>query len=69
MTISLGEAAATLTLRVVDRGAGFDPLRAKRGSGLQNMQDRLEALGGSLEIQSRPSDGTVVLGRIPIRPG
>jgi signal transduction histidine kinase len=31
------------------------------------MQDRLEALGGSLEIDARTSEGTVVLGRIPIR--
>jgi signal transduction histidine kinase len=69
VTISLGDAAGLLTFRVADAGAGFDPARTKRGSGLQNMQDRLEALGGSLEIDSRPSDGTVVLGRIPLRSG
>jgi signal transduction histidine kinase len=69
VTISLGDEAGTLTFRVADTGAGFDPLRTKRGSGLQNMQDRLEALGGTLQIDSRPSDGTVVLGRIPIGSG
>jgi signal transduction histidine kinase len=69
VTISLGDAAGLLTFRVADRGPGFDPAHTKPGSGLQNMQDRLEALGGSLEIDARPSEGTVVLGRIPIRSG
>jgi signal transduction histidine kinase len=69
VTISLGDAAGTLTFRVADTGSGFDPAGTKLGSGLQNMQDRLEALGGSLEIDARPSEGTVVLGRIPVRSG
>jgi signal transduction histidine kinase len=69
VTISLGGGGGTLTFRVADTGAGFDPDCTKRGSGLQNMQDRLEALGGSVEIDSRPSEGTVVFGRIPVLAG
>jgi signal transduction histidine kinase len=34
--------------------------------GLQNMTDRLAALGGRLEIKTLPGRGTNVLGRIPI---
>ena len=54
---ALEAAIVDLHRRVRDTGAGFDPLRTKRGSGLQNMQDRLEALGGSLEVRSAPSVG------------
>jgi signal transduction histidine kinase len=52
--VSLYEEAGTLTLRVTDRGAGFDPDTTPSGAGLQNMRDRLESLGGALEIDSRP---------------
>jgi signal transduction histidine kinase len=55
-----------LHFRVADAGPGFDPDSVARGSGLQNMQDRLEALGGSLVIMSRPGAGTTVHGRIPM---
>ena len=48
-------------------GRGFDPANAG-GSGLTNMHDRVEAVGGTLEIQSEPSIGTTVTGRVPISP-
>jgi signal transduction histidine kinase len=65
-TVSLSEQDGTLQFRVADTGVGFDPDRAARGTGLQNMQDRLEALGGTLEVTSRPGSGTTVQGRIPV---
>jgi len=55
-----------LTFIVSDDGGGFDPSSVPRGTGLQGMADRLEALGGGLEIRSRPGDGTTVTGWIPI---
>jgi signal transduction histidine kinase len=55
-----------LTFQVQDDGVGFDSGSAGRGTGLQGMADRLEALGGSLEIRSVVGEGTTVLGRIPI---
>jgi signal transduction histidine kinase len=55
-----------LTFEVTDDGRGFDVSRTKLGSGLQNMADRLDALGGTLEIHSRPGDGTTVAGRLPL---
>lgn len=36
----------TLSFEVSDDGAGFDPATTAVGSGMQNMHDRLEALGG-----------------------
>jgi signal transduction histidine kinase len=55
-----------LAFAVEDDGAGFDPELTPRGSGLQNMADRVEALGGSLAIESTPGAGTTVSGRIPV---
>ena len=61
--VTLGETNGDLTFAVQDDGVGFDPSEA-RGSGLTNMRDRVEAVGGSLAIRSS-SGGTTVEGRIP----
>lgn len=53
-------------LDVVDDGAGFDT--TQRGSdsyGLTAMRQRLHQVGGTLEIESRPGDGTAVSARVP----
>ena len=44
----------TATPTVADDGAGFAPETTPRGAGTANMADRLEALGGTLEVRSRP---------------
>jgi signal transduction histidine kinase len=59
----------TLSFTVCDDGAGYDRLRTPMGSGLRNMADRLAALGGRLEIQSAPSQGTTIAGHLPVRSG
>jgi signal transduction histidine kinase len=59
-------ADSTLAFMVEDNGKGFDPVTAVRRSGRQNMRDRLEALGGSLEIRSAAGQGTTVEGRVPV---
>ena len=54
---------------VTDDGRGFDTATTPRGSGLQNMADRVEALGGMLEIRSARGEGTTVAGRLPLVAG
>ena len=54
----------TVTFEVTDDGSGFDPARTPLGTGLQGMRDRLEALGGTFEIDSSPGAGTTVRGTI-----
>jgi signal transduction histidine kinase len=56
-----------LVFRVEDDGVGFDAVVTPYGSGLQNMADRLAALGGSVRIESTPGRGTTVTGLIPVR--
>jgi signal transduction histidine kinase len=65
VTIGLAEEDGGLEFSVADDGAGFDPASVQRGSGLTNLADRLEAVGGTLRIDSRPGDGTRVTGRVP----
>jgi len=59
-TVRLSESDGQFSLEVEDDGKGFDPAATKRGSGLQNMSDRLEALGGRVEINSALGLGTTI---------
>jgi signal transduction histidine kinase len=49
---------------VHDDGPGFFPSHVRAGQGLANMRDRIEAVGGRLEIRSTPGEGTSVIGNI-----
>ena len=62
-----------LQVEVSDDGQGFNPLAVKREEwphfGLQTMQERAEAVGGTFEIESTPGKGTRVRVSIPTPPG
>jgi two-component system, NarL family, sensor histidine kinase LiaS len=48
-------------LRITDDGRGFDPAEASgEGFGLQSMSDRLAGIGGRVDIESAPGEGTTV---------
>jgi signal transduction histidine kinase len=64
-TIRLTQRNGNLTFSVEDDGRGFDPAATGRGTGLQGMADRLEAIGGELEVETAPGGGTSVGGRVP----
>jgi two-component system sensor histidine kinase DevS len=61
VTIEQGD----LVLRVCDDGTGIDDPPGA-GNGLANMRERAEALGGSCELHSPSTGGTVVEWRVPI---
>jgi signal transduction histidine kinase len=63
--IRLVSADGGLRFSVTDDGRGFDP-SAPGGTGLTNMRDRVEALGGSLDVRSALGEGTIVSGSIPL---
>ena len=63
--MEVAERDGTLEFSVRDDGTGFDPATTSPGAGLQNMVDRIQALGGDLRIDSSPGQGATVSGRIP----
>jgi signal transduction histidine kinase len=67
VSVALAEEDGQLAFRVVDDGPGF-VLGDVRGLGLQNMEDRLGALGGRVTITTAPGGGTTVSGSVPVRP-
>jgi glucose-6-phosphate-specific signal transduction histidine kinase len=46
-------------------GTGFDTAETSYGTGVQGMADRLDAIGGALQVDSRKGEGTTIEGRIP----
>jgi len=58
-----------ILLEVSDDGRGFDPGSARAGIGLSAMRERVEELGGEIEISSRPGEGTEVTVRVPLGGG
>jgi signal transduction histidine kinase len=61
--VDLGDTPEGVTFEVVDDGDGFDPTTTGYGTGLQGMADRLEAIGGRLEVTSAPGARTTITGR------
>jgi signal transduction histidine kinase len=68
-TVRLSERDGVVNFYVEDDGKGFDAATAKRGAGLTNMSDRLDALGGGIEVESKPGSGVRVRGSIPVPAG
>ncbi len=66
--VRLAEHDGALEFEISDDGSGFDPSTTNLGSGLQGMADRLDAIGGELEIHSAEGEGTSVRGRIRVAP-
>ena len=71
VSVRLNETAYTWRLTVVDDGAGFDPTRAQdaSGVGLANMRDRLDAVGGTVQLMSATGAGTTVVADVPRNDG
>jgi signal transduction histidine kinase len=67
VSVRLSETAYTWRLTVDDDGAGFDVARAGKASGigLANMRDRLDAVGGTVQLISRTGAGTTVEAEVP----
>jgi two-component system nitrate/nitrite sensor histidine kinase NarX len=63
--VELRERDGTPVLSVTDDGAGFDPSRVgpslTGGFGLRSMRERVELLGGTLDVHTAPGDGTRIV--------
>jgi signal transduction histidine kinase len=63
VTIHVTRTAGRLTLEVSDDGIGGAELAA--GSGLRGLRDRVETLGGHLQLESPAGSGTRILAELP----
>jgi signal transduction histidine kinase len=66
VTVSVTRTCDRARIEVRDDGIGAAD--TARGSGLQGLVDRLEGLGGSLEVDSPPGVGTTLIGELPLGP-
>jgi signal transduction histidine kinase len=55
----------SILIEVADDGRGFDPGSPRAGIGLSAMRERVEGLGGEIEVRSRPGEGTKVMVMVP----
>ena len=62
--VSLARRDGDLVLSVRDNGVGGAD--AAGGSGIVGLNDRVEALGGSLRVDSRPDKGTKITAELPL---
>ena len=72
--VAVGVQPGAVVLSVADDGSGFAPERlaealATGGIGIASCRERVEALGGSLSLDTAPGAGTRVAARIPLDPG
>jgi signal transduction histidine kinase len=63
-TVSVARTNGRLLIEVRDDGVGGASIEA--GSGLRGLADRVEAVRGTLRIESPPGKGTVIAAAIPI---
>lgn len=67
VTIQLDTDPRRLLLRVKDDGIGFIPSESNRpGLGLLGIQERINLLGGTLDIESKPGGGTRIMVSAPL---
>ena len=64
--VRLREDGGHVHVDVIDDGRGFDLSIVRRGAGLTNMEDRLDALGGSLQLESTLGGGTTLRAAVPV---
>jgi len=64
--VDLTGGASTVALTIADDGVGFDVDTVSQGGiGLISMRERVESVGGALEIHATPGDGTRLAVTVP----
>jgi signal transduction histidine kinase len=71
--IQIARDAAAITIEIEDDGVGFEPARYRvaresgEGLGLLGMRERVELLGGTVDVDSAPGAGARVVVRVPLQ--
>jgi signal transduction histidine kinase len=55
-----------LVAAVIDDGRGFHYASTRTGVGLVGMGERVERLGGKIEVSSRPGEGKKIMAKVPL---
>ena len=63
-SVEISTTSETVVVEIRDNGRGGANLAL--GSGLQGLADRVEALGGQLQVQSHTGGGTVIRAELPL---
>jgi len=67
MGVHVGGESDRLSVTIADNGVGFDVDGAwRKGVGLSSIRERIDEMGGTLEIRSRPGAGTRLTATIPL---
>ena len=72
ISVRLERVVSDLILLITDDGAGFDARMLRSGTGtatlgLRGMEERAQAVGGTITIDSAPALGTEICARFPIK--
>jgi signal transduction histidine kinase len=67
--IYLARAPQEIVVTMADDGPGVDLAKPRNGLGLIGMRERVEALGGTLQIASEPGGGFLFCARVPAQAG
>lgn len=60
INVQVIQQADRISVTVQDNGKGFDLQRATKGTGLQNVRNRISSAGGTVEIHSVKDEGTEI---------
>jgi signal transduction histidine kinase len=64
--VAADEVDGAVRIVIRDDGGGFDPAVPTAGRGLTGMRERIELLGGEIEVSTTPGEGTEILARVPL---
>lgn len=64
--IEISQCEKNLTLEICDNGIGFDPCHKKTGIGLSNIETRVLAFSGKMDVKSSPGNGCFLHIEFPI---
>ncbi|HET7508738.1 MAG TPA: GAF domain-containing sensor histidine kinase [Solirubrobacterales bacterium] len=67
VNLTAKESGGEIRISISDDGDGFDPGVASVGRGLTGMRERIELLGGEIEVASEPGKGTEIAARVPLQ--
>lgn len=65
VTVLLASRTHGVILEIRDNGPGYDPHGPLDKNGIDNMGDRMAAVGGTLTITSSPGNGTSIVAQLP----